>query len=120
MWPGTGGDRLRLRVSRAWVKRPAYHEESPVDETHREPEINKLFRTASKHVASDLHLKVGQPPMMRLRGNIHRVDMRPLTQEDMDRLIQPILYAEQTRLLSEGRKLPSPIRSRKERCSRWW
>ena len=42
-----------------------------------------------KHEASDLHLKVGQPPMMRLRGDIRRMDMRPLTQEDMERLLLP-------------------------------
>ena len=39
----------------------------------REPEINKLFRTAMKLEASDLHLKVGQPPMMRLHGDIRRI-----------------------------------------------
>jgi len=44
----------------------------------REPEVNKLFRMVMKHEASDLHLKVGQPPMMRLKGDIRRVEMRPL------------------------------------------
>jgi twitching motility protein PilT len=57
----------------------------------KEPEVNKLFRMAMKHEASDLHLKVGQPPMMRVRGDIRRVDMRPLTQEDMERLLLPTL-----------------------------
>ena len=38
----------------------------------KEPEVNKLFRMVMKHEASDLHLKVGQPPMMRLRGDIRR------------------------------------------------
>ena len=55
----------------------------------REPEVNKLFRMVMKHEASDLHLKVGQPPMMRLRGDIRQMDMRPLTQEDMERLLLP-------------------------------
>ena len=45
-----------------------------------EPEVNKLFRAVMKFQASDLHLKVGQPPMMRLRGDIRRADLRPLTQ----------------------------------------
>src|SRR5262245_5866246 len=56
-------------------------------EVKKEPEVNKLFRMVMKHEASDLHLKVGQPPMMRLRGDIRRMDMRPLTQEDMERLL---------------------------------
>ncbi len=63
------------------------------DELRREPEVNKLFRLVMKHQGSDLHLKVGQPPMMRLRGDIRRMDMRPLTQEDMERLLLPCLNA---------------------------
>jgi twitching motility protein PilT len=67
----------------------------------KEPEVNKLFRLVMKHEASDLHLKVGQPPMMRLRGDIRRVDMRPLTQEDMERLLLPHLTPKQTKILDE-------------------
>ena len=63
----------------------------PPAEAKREPEINKLFRMVMRHEASDLHLKVGQPPMMRLKGVIRRMDMRALTQEDLERLIQPTL-----------------------------
>ena len=67
----------------------------------REPEVNKLFRMVMKHEASDLHLKVGQPPMMRLRGDIRRVDMRPLTQEDMERLLLPQLKERHRIILEE-------------------
>src|SRR5215813_13742066 len=67
----------------------------------REPEVNKLFRMVMKHEASDLHLKVGQPPMMRLRGDIRRVDMRPLTQEDMERLLLPNLKPHHRKILEE-------------------
>src|SRR5690242_1364993 len=70
-------------------------------EVKREPEINKLFRQVMKLEASDLHLKVGQPPMMRLRGDIRRLEMRPLTQEDMERLLLPALTAKQRKILDE-------------------
>src|SRR5438874_4890348 len=53
----------------------------------REPEVNKLFRMVMKLQASDLHLKVGQPPMVRLRGDIRRTEAKPVTQEDMERLM---------------------------------
>ena len=53
--------------------------------------IDDLLRMACDRKASDLHLKVGQPPMMRIRGDIRRVDMRPLTQEDMERLLLTVL-----------------------------
>jgi twitching motility protein PilT len=67
----------------------------------KEPEVNKLFRLVMKHQGSDLHLKVGQPPMMRLKGDIRRMDMRPLTQEDMERLLLPALNARQRKILDE-------------------
>jgi twitching motility protein PilT len=70
-------------------------------ESRREPEVNKLFRMVMKHEASDLHLKVGQPPMMRLRGDIRRADMRPLTQEDMERLLLPHLSPKHRKILDE-------------------
>src|SRR5215831_18939016 len=70
-------------------------------ETKKEPEVNKLFRMVMKHEASDLHLKVGQPPMMRLRGDIRRMDMRPLTQEDMERLLLSQLSPKHRKILDE-------------------
>ena len=67
----------------------------------KEPEVNKLFRMVMKHEASDLHLKVGQPPMMRIRGDIRRVDMRPLTQEDMERLLLTVLKPHHRKILDD-------------------
>jgi twitching motility protein PilT len=77
-------------------------EESRVPaEVRREPEINKLFRMVMKHEGSDLHLKVGLPPMMRLRNAIRQMEMRPLNADDMDRLIEPLLSPRSQRLLEE-------------------
>src|ERR1700730_14587819 len=70
-------------------------------EPKREPASNQLFRMTMKHEASDLHLKVGQPPMMRLRGDIRRMDMRPLTQEDMERLLLTQLKEMHRKILDE-------------------
>jgi twitching motility protein PilT len=67
----------------------------------REPEVNKLFRMAMKHEASDLHLKVGQPPMMRMRGDIRKTEMRPLTQEDMERLLLTNLGPKHRKILDD-------------------
>lgn len=76
-------------------------QERPAAEIKKEPEVNKLFRMVMKHEASDLHLKVGQPPMMRLKGDIRRMDMRPLTQEDMERLLLSVLSPRQRKILDE-------------------
>jgi twitching motility protein PilT len=76
-------------------------EDKVEDQRLKEPEVNKLFRLVMKHQGSDLHLKVGQPPMMRLKGDIRRMDMRPLTQEDMERLLLPCLNARQRKILDD-------------------
>src|ERR1700752_5288946 len=68
-------------------------------EPRREPEANKLFRMVMKHEGSDLHLKVGLAPMMRLKGIIRRMEMKPLTQEDMERLVFPALSPRQREIL---------------------
>jgi twitching motility protein PilT len=56
-----------------------------------EPEIGKLFRAVMKHEGSDLHLAIGLPPMMRLRNVIRQMDLPPLTAEEMEKLVMPIL-----------------------------
>lgn len=67
----------------------------------REPEVNKLFRMVMKMEGSDLHLKVGLPPMMRLKNVIRRMEMKPLTQEDMERLLLPTLNDDQREILKK-------------------
>src|SRR5438045_5489347 len=54
-----------------------------------------------KHEGSDLHLKVGLPPMMRLRNAIRQMEMRPLSAEEMERLLFPIMSERSQRLLEE-------------------
>jgi twitching motility protein PilT len=76
-------------------------EQKASPDVRKEPEVNKLFRLVMKHQGSDLHLKVGLPPMMRLRGDIRRMDMRPLSQEDMERLLLPCLNPQQRKILDE-------------------
>jgi twitching motility protein PilT len=72
-------------------------------EVRREPEVNAILRVIMKHEGSHVHLKVGQPPMMRLRGDIVRLQMRPMTQHDMERLLLPLLDERQRHILdAEG------------------
>src|SRR6185312_11305643 len=51
--------------------------------------------------ASDLHLKSGQPPMMRLRGDIAKVNSPPLSGEDMEKLLLPLLKPSHRKILDE-------------------
>jgi twitching motility protein PilT len=68
--------------------------------TNPEPRINPLFRIANKHSATSLELIVGQPPMARLRGEIRRMDMRPLTSDDMGCLLHDIMTADAAKELA--------------------
>lgn len=70
-------------------------------EPAKEPDVNKLFRMVMKFEGSDLHLKVGLPPMMRLRGVIRRMEMRPLTQPDMERLFFPVMKDLHKKILAD-------------------
>jgi twitching motility protein PilT len=74
----------------------------PVAEvSSNEPEANKLFRMVMKHKGSDLHLKVGLPPCMRLGGVLRQMQMPVLTKEEMERLMFPLLSARQLNILNE-------------------
>jgi twitching motility protein PilT len=67
----------------------------------KEPEVNKLFRMVMKYEGSDLHLKVGLPPMMRLAGTIRAMELPPLSATDMERLLLTILSERQTKILED-------------------
>lgn len=72
-----------------------------VAELKSEPEVNKLFRMVMKHEGSDLHLKASLPPMMRLKGVIRAMASPPLSQEDLERLLFPILSERSKQLLED-------------------
>jgi twitching motility protein PilT len=66
-----------------------------------EPPANQLFRTVMLHEGSDLHLKAGMPGMMRLRNLIQHMATKPLMQEDLEKLLYPILSPSQRAVLDE-------------------
>src|SRR3954471_7336746 len=70
-------------------------------EATNEPEANKLFRMVMKYKGSDLHLKVGLSPAMRLGGVLRQMQMPPLTTADMERLMYPLLTPRQRNILDE-------------------
>jgi twitching motility protein PilT len=80
--------------------------EQPIDakaDPRREPELNKLLRVAIKTLASDLHLKVGQPPKLRIQGYLKDTTGEPLTQQRIEYLVSEILTdAQKQTLLKTG------------------
>src|SRR5437899_1522978 len=70
-------------------------------DARREPAVNKLFRMVMKHEGSDLHLKVGLPPMMRLRNAIRQMQMEAINADEMERLLFPIMSPRSRKLLED-------------------
>ena len=63
--------------------------------------IPALLRFAVQSKASDLHLSAGEPPMLRIHGDIHRVDVPALTPEETHRLIFEVMNDGQRRRFQE-------------------
>jgi len=52
--------------------------------------IDRLLETVIKQDASDLHLAVGQPPVIRLHGHLRRLETKVLTPDDTTALMKSI------------------------------
>jgi len=61
----------------------------------QEPELNKYFRAAIKTQASDLHLKVSQPPKLRVHGELKNTTGEVLTPQTMEQLVFELISPEQ-------------------------
>ena len=70
----------------------------PID-THvhfeKEPELNKFFKFAIKAQASDLHLKVGMVPKLRIKSGLKNTNAEQLTEKRMEELVFEILNKNQ-------------------------
>lgn len=55
--------------------------------------INRFLEQAVKSDASDIHLKVGEHPMVRKDGVIVKINLPPLTSEDMNSVVNMIVPA---------------------------
>jgi twitching motility protein PilT len=58
-------------------------------------EIKELLITTKEKDASDLHLNVGIPPVLRINGKLEKLNLPELTQEDTHNMIYSILNEKQ-------------------------
>lgn len=61
-------------------------------------EIDRLFRALVKLEGSDLHLKVGQPPYVRVSGSLRPLTRGPISDEEMVRMVFA-MFNERTRTI---------------------
>jgi twitching motility protein PilT len=72
-----------------------------LNKNREELEVNKLFRALIKFNGSDLHLKVGKPATIRVRGSLRELDMPAISEEEMKRLILPMMDERQLQIFYE-------------------
>ena len=60
-------------------------------EKRKELEVDKIFRALVKLEGSDLHLKVGRPPIVRVDGTLKPLSRPPIDKEQMVRLLFPMM-----------------------------
>ncbi len=56
-----------------------------------EKAVDKYFRALVKLEGSDLHMKVGKPPIVRVNGTLKELNREPLEVEEMARLLFPMM-----------------------------
>ncbi|MEZ4409121.1 MAG: PilT/PilU family type 4a pilus ATPase [Polyangiales bacterium] len=56
-------------------------------------QLDALLADARARGASDVHVTVGEPPMVRVNGELHRLDARPLDAATTDRMVRGALDA---------------------------
>ncbi len=68
-------------------------------------EIDGLLKYAIQNNASDLHISVGYPPIIRIDGELKEISDKVITPEDAEKLILPILTDEKKELLEVNREV---------------
>ncbi|MCG9106721.1 type IV pilus twitching motility protein PilT [Laribacter hongkongensis] len=58
-------------------------------------DIAELLAFTVNQQASDLHLSAGLPPMIRVHGDMRRINLPPLSHDDVQDMVYPILSAPQ-------------------------
>lgn len=64
-------------------------------------DITELLAFAVKNQASDLHLSSGLPPMIRVMGDVRRINLPPLSHKDVHSLVYDIMNDRQRKQYEE-------------------
>ena len=67
----------------------------------RDLEVDKFFRALVKFEGSDLHMKVGRPPMIRVRNELRPLNSPPIEQKEMAMLLVPMMSDRSRRIFDD-------------------
>ena len=68
-------------------------------------EITQLLAFAVEQGASDCHLSAAEPPMVRIHGDLKKLDHPPLTKEDVHTMVYDIMSDNQRRTFEETHEI---------------
>lgn len=68
-------------------------------------DITELLAFGVKNKASDLHLSAGLPPMIRVHGDIRRINLPPMEHKEVHAMIYDIMNDRQQKYFEENREL---------------
>lgn len=72
-------------------------------------DILELLKFAVKEKASDVHISSGESPVIRIHGDIRKVDSPKLSKEDVHKLLYDILSDQQRKIFEEQHELDFAI-----------
>lgn len=67
----------------------------------KELAVDKIFRALVKLGGSDLHLKVGRKPIVRVDGTLKELNREPISSEEMVQLLVPMMDSNQLKIFEE-------------------
>jgi len=104
------------KVPKALIRNPKKDNlAKPLDEVSQEEQapmmvsdttkIDELLKYAIQNNASDLHITVGYPPIIRIDGELKEISDQVITPEQAEELIFPVLSDEKKELLEVNREI---------------
>lgn len=72
-------------------------------------DIIGLLEFAKKENASDIHISSGEPLMIRIHGEIRKIDTPPLNKEEVHKILYDILNDQQRKIYEEFHELDFAI-----------
>jgi twitching motility protein PilT len=72
--------------------------------------VIKYLQTLLQQGGSDLHIAAGSPPMLRVRGDLAKIDVPPLTPQDVEKIVSEITNAPQKEDLKRNKSVDFAIK----------
>ena len=79
-------------------------------------DVTELLVFMRDQSASDLHLSSGDPPMLRIHGEMTPLDLPPLSREELHRMIYDVMTDTQKKTFEERHELDFALRARRDRA----